>query len=62
MRHTQVFKCSALEDGHICAIKKIKLDRRDTAAVDAVFNEIDLLRRFKGNPYMQVAACSGVML
>jgi hypothetical protein len=28
----QVFKCSALEDGHICAIKKIKLDRRDTAA------------------------------
>ncbi len=24
----------------------------DAAAVDAVFNEIDLLRRFKGNPYM----------
>ncbi len=47
-----MFKCSALEDGHVCAIKKIKLDRRDTAAVDAVFNEIDLLRRFKGNPYM----------
>jgi hypothetical protein len=32
MRRAQVFKCTALEDGHTCAIKKIKLDRKDTAA------------------------------
>jgi hypothetical protein len=30
-------------------------DDAHAAAVDAVFNEIDLLRRFKGNPYMCVA-------
>lgn len=33
----KVFKCSALEDGHICAIKKIKLDRRDAAAGPLIF-------------------------
>lgn len=34
------------------------------AAVDAVFNEIDLLRRFKGNPYMCVTSllCFGAVV
>jgi hypothetical protein len=47
----QVFKCSALEDGHICAIKKIKLDRKDTAAGAlplCCFNDMTVSHRGSG--------------
>lgn len=49
---SKVFKIMDPRKGHIYALKKVKLRGEDSSVTEGYYNEIDLLRRLKGNRHI----------